>query len=47
MSFLDTFAEMLVLLFAIAAGFLAGRLGILGGQTDKHISKLLLDITLP
>lgn len=47
MSFLDTFAEMLVLLFAIAAGFLANRLGILGGQTDKHISKLLLDITLP
>ena len=47
MSFLDTFAEMLVLLFAIAAGFLANRLGILGGQTDKHISKLLLSITLP
>lgn len=47
MSFLDTLSEMLVLLFAIAAGFLANRLGILGGETDKKISKLLLTITLP
>lgn len=47
MSFLDTLAEMLVLLFAIAAGFLANRLGILGGETDKKISRLLLSITLP
>ena len=47
MSFLDTFAEMLVLLFAIAAGFLANRMGILGGGTDKKISRLLLAITLP
>lgn len=47
MSFLDTLAEMLVLLFAIAAGFLASRLGILGGETDKKISRLLLSITLP
>lgn len=47
MSFLDTLSEMLVLLFAIAAGFLANRLGILGGETDKKISKLLLTVTLP
>lgn len=47
MSFLDTLSEMLVLLFAIAAGFLANRLGILGGETDKKISKLLLTLTLP
>ena len=47
MSFFDTLAEMLVLLFAIAAGFLANRLGILGGETDKKISRLLLSITLP
>lgn len=47
MSFLDTLAEMLVLLFAILCGFAANRLGILGGETDKKISKLLLDITLP
>ena len=38
---------MLVLLFAIAAGFLANRMGILGGGTDKKISRLLLAITLP
>ena len=47
MSFFDTLAEMLVLLFAIAAGFLANRLGILGGETDKKISRLLLTVTLP
>ena len=43
MSFLDN----LSLLFAIAAGFLANRMGILGGGTDKKISRLLLAITLP
>lgn len=47
MSFFDTLAEMLVLLFAIACGYAANRLGILGGETDKKISKLLLTVTLP
>ena len=47
MSFLDTFAEMLVLLFAIVCGYLANRLGILGGETDKKVSKLLLSVTMP
>lgn len=47
MGFLDTLSEMLVLLFAIFAGWCANRLGILGGEVDKKISKLLLDITLP
>lgn len=47
MSFLDTLAEMLVLLFAILCGFAANRLGILGGETDQKISKLLLNVTLP
>lgn len=47
MSFLDTLAEMLVLLFAIAAGYAANRLGILGGETDRKISRLLLSVTLP
>ncbi len=47
MSFLDTLSEMLVILFAIACGYGANRLGILGGEVDKRISKLLLDITLP
>lgn len=47
MSFLDTLAEMLVILFAIAAGYAANRLGILGGETDKKVSKLLLAVTMP
>ena len=47
MSFLDTLAEMLVLLFAITCGYAANRLGILGGETDRKIPKLLLSVTLP
>ena len=47
MSFFDTLTEMLVLLFTIAMGFTANRLGILGGETDQKISKLLLCLTLP
>lgn len=47
MGFLDTLAEMLVLLFAIFAGYIANRLDILGGEVDKKISKLLLSITMP
>lgn len=47
MSFWDTLAEMLVLLFAMATGFAANRLGILGGETDQKISRLLLCLTLP
>lgn len=38
---------MLVILFAIACGYAANRLGILGGETDRKISKLLLNISLP
>jgi len=37
----------MVILFAIAAGWFANRLGILGGETDKKVSKLLLDIAMP
>ena len=47
MSFLDTLAEMLVLLFAILCGYAANRLKILGGETDQKISKLLLNFTMP
>lgn len=47
MSFVDTLAEMLVLLFAIACGYAANRLGILGGETDRKVSKLLLTVTMP
>ena len=47
MNFWDVFGEMLVILFAIAAGYGANRLGYLGGETDQKISKLLLNITMP
>jgi len=47
MSFWDMLSEMLVILFAIACGYGANRLGILGGEVDKRISKLLLDVTMP
>lgn len=47
MSFVDTFSEMLVILFAIAAGYLAHHLGYLGEETDAKLSKLILNITMP
>lgn len=47
MSFFDTLCEMLVILFAIAAGYLSHRLGFLGGDVDKRVSRLILNITMP
>lgn len=47
MNFFDVLGEMLVILFAIVAGFVARRLGWLGGETDQKLSKLLLNITMP
>ena len=47
MNFFDVLAEMLVILFAIAAGFAARKLGYLGGETDQKLSRLLLNITMP
>ena len=47
MNFFDVLAEMLVILFAIAAGFSARKLGYLGGETDQKLSRLLLNITMP
>ncbi|WP_298020407.1 AEC family transporter [uncultured Dysosmobacter sp.] len=47
MSFIDTFSEMLILLFAMAIGYLAHRLGYLGEGIDARLSKLILNITLP
>lgn len=47
MNFFDVLGEMLVILFAIVAGFAARRLGWLGGETDQKLSKLLLNITMP
>ena len=47
MNFFHVLAEMLVILFAIAAGYGANRLGYLGGETDQKLSKLILNITMP
>ena len=47
MSFFDTLREMLVIFFAIAMGYLANRLKIMGGEMDQKVSKLLLYITVP
>lgn len=47
MSFFDTLAQMLVILFAIVCGYAANRMGILGGKTDQAVCRLILTITLP
>ena len=47
MNFFDVLAEMLVILFALAAGYAANHLGYLGGETDQKLSKLILNITMP
>lgn len=47
MNFFDVLEEMLVILFAIAAGYVANHLGYLGGETDQKLSKLILNITMP
>lgn len=47
MNFFDVLGEMLVILFAIAVGYAANRLGYLGGEADQKLSKLILNITMP
>lgn len=47
MSFFDTLYEMLVILFAIALGYLAHHLGYLDGGTNQRLSKVILNITIP
>lgn len=47
MSVLDTLSEMLVIFVAIATGYLANRLKIMGGEMDRKVSQLLLTITVP
>ena len=41
MGFFDVFQEMLILLFAMALGYLANRLGYLGGEIDQKICKII------
>lgn len=47
MSFWDILQEMLVLLFAMAAGYLASKLGYLDESNNKKVTSLLLNITVP
>lgn len=47
MLFFDVLREMLVILFAIGAGYAAHRLGYLGGLADQKLCKLLLNISMP
>ena len=47
MSFFSVLQEMLVILFGMAMGYLAHRLGYLGGETDQKLSKIILNITMP
>ena len=47
MSFFSTLCEMLVILFAMAVGFLAHRLGYFNSETDQRLSKVVLNITMP
>lgn len=47
MSFFDTLWEMLVILFAMAAGYLASRLEYLNGETNQRLAKVIMNITMP
>ena len=47
MNFMDTFNEMVVILFAVGIGYLAHRLRYLGGEINQKLSKLILNITTP
>ena len=47
MSFFSVLAKMLVILFAMAVGMVCNRLGYLGGETDRKLCKLLLNVTMP
>ena len=47
MSFLDTLNQMLVILFAVAMGYVAHRLGYLGGEINQKLSKIVIHIGIP
>ena len=47
MSFFDTLNQMLVILFAVAMGYVAHRLGYLGGEINQKLSKLVIHIGIP
>ena len=47
MSFLDTLNQMLVVLFTIALGYAAHKLGYLGGAVNQKLSKIIIHIGIP
>lgn len=47
MDFIASLAKMSVVLTAIAAGYLANKLGYLGGEVDRKLTKVILNITMP
>lgn len=47
MDYFEVLGKMMVILFAMAAGYLAHHLGYLGGEVDEKLCKLLLNITMP
>ena len=47
MSLMTTFGKMVVILFAIAMGFLANRLGYFSEEINRKLTKLVLNITMP
>lgn len=47
MEFIASLSKMSMVLVAIAAGYLANKLHIMGGETDQKFTKLILTITMP
>ena len=47
MNFFDSFASMLVLLAAIVVGYLSNKLHYMGGDFDRKLTRLLLDVFIP
>ena len=47
MNFFDTLTKMLILLFAIAMGYLANRRGFLNAEINRKLTDMVLEITLP
>ena len=47
MSFFDTFGQMLVILFAIATGYFANKLGYFNEEINRKLTKVVLNISMP
>lgn len=47
MSFIDTLNQMLVILFAVAMGYVAHQFGYLGPEINQKLSKIIIHIGIP